>query len=338
LAESLQKVKTLTFYEGKKVLVTGGSGLIGSHLIEALLKEGAEVRTVIHSRPLQLKAEGIEVLKGDLTHMEDCIRAVENVEYVLHLAGVVGGVGMNSAHPALMYTPNILMNTHMLEAARQANVDRYLFTSSACIYPANISYFEEARGWDAPPERTNASYGWVKRMGEFQAQAYVEEYGMKIAIVRPTNAYGPHDNFDLETSHVIPALIRKAVERQDPFVIWASGEASRDFIYARDIARGMAMALERYPVPDPINLATGRSIKIKDLAYLILKISGYENARVIFDRTKPLGQLERTVSIAKAKEKIGFVAKIGLEEGLNETIEWYRSISSRYKDRSEYHY
>jgi len=313
----------LTFYEGKKVLVTGGSGLVGSNLIEVLLKEAADVRTVTRSRPLQLQAEGVEVLKGDLTRMEDCTRAVENVEYVFHLAGVVGGVGKNAAHPALMYTPNILMNTQMLEAAWRADVDRYLFTSSACIYPGNISYFEEERGWDAPPERTNASYGWVKRMGEFQAQAYAEEYGMKIAIVRPTNAYGPFDNFDLETSHVIPALIRKAAERQDPFVIWGNGESSRDFIHARDIARGMVMALERYPVPDPINLATGRSIKMKDLAHLILKISGYENARVVFDGTKPLGQLERRVSTAKAEEKIGFVAKIGLEEGLEETIEWY---------------
>lgn len=323
MAESLQKVEILTFYEGKKVLVTGGSGLIGSHLIEALLRDGADMRTVIHSRPPQVQTEGVEILKGDLTHMEDCIKAVKNIEYVFHLAGVVGGVGMNAAHPALMYTPNILMNTQMLEAARQADVDRYLFTSSACIYPGNISYFEEERGWDAPPERTNASYGWVKRMGELQAQAYAEEYGVKVAIVRPTNAYGPRDNFDLEASHVIPALIRKAVERHDPFVIWANGEATRDFIHARDIARGMMLALERYPFPDAVNLATGRSVKIKDLASKILSISGYENARVVFDDARPLGQVERRVSTAKAKEKIGFVAKIDLEEGLRETIEWY---------------
>jgi len=162
-------------------------------------------------------------------------------------------------------------------------------------------------------------------MGELQAQAYFEEYGMKIAIVRPTNAYGPRDNFDLETSHVIPALIRKAVERWDPFVVWGTGESTRDFIHARDIARGMLLALERYAVADPVNLATGRSIKIKDLARLILKLSGYEDARVVFDEKYPTGQLVRRVSTAKAREKIGFVAQISHEEGLKETIDWYRA-------------
>jgi len=312
-------------YKNKKILVTGGTGLIGSHLIELLLKRGASVRTVMHSRPAPIELSDVEVVRGDLTVWDTCVKAVKDMDYVFHLAAFVGGVGRNIAHPAGMFTPNILMNTQMLEAARLEGVERYLYTSSACIYPGNIKFFVEEKGWDAPPERSNASYGWVKRMGELQAQAYFEEYGMKIAIVRPTNAYGPRDNFDLETSHVIPALIRKAVERYDPYVIWSTGESTRDFIHAEDIARGMLLALEKYAVADPVNLATGKSIKTKDLAYLILKLTGYESARVVFDQNRPIGQIERRVSIAKAKKKIGFTAQISLEEGLRETIEWYRT-------------
>lgn len=311
--------------KGKKVLVTGGTGLIGSHLVELLLERGANVRTVVHSRSLPIKLENVEIVRGDLTKWNACVKAVKDVEYVFHLAAFVGGVGRNVAHPAGMFTPNMLMNTQMLEAARLENVERYLYTSSACIYPGDLEYFVEDKGWEGPPAQSNASYGWVKRMGEFQAQAYSEEFDMKIAIVRPTNAYGPRDNFDLETSHVIPALIRKAVERQDPFVIWGTGESTRDLIHAKEISRGMLLALEKYAVADPVNLATGRSIKIKDLARWILKLSGYENARIIFDKTSPTGQLVRRVSTAKAKEKIGFVAQISLEEGLKETISWYKT-------------
>lgn len=312
-------------YEGKKVLVTGGTGLIGSHLVQLLIERGASVRTVVHSRTPPIKLENVEILKGDLTRRNACLKAVKGAEYVFHLAAFVGGVGRNVAHPAGMFTPNVLMNTQMLESARLENVERYLYTSSACIYPGNLEYFVEDRGWDAPPAQSNASYGWVKRIGEFQAQAYSEEYGMKTAIVRPTNAYGPRDNFDLKTSHVIPALIRKAVEKQDPFVIWGSGESTRDLIHAKDIARGMLLALEKYAVADPVNLATGRSVKIKDLAHLILKLCGYENAKVVFDKNSPTGQLVRRVSTAKANEKIGFVAQISLEEGLKETINWYKA-------------
>jgi len=312
-------------YKDKKVLVTGGTGLIGSHLVELLLERGAIVRTVVHSRNLPIKLENVETVQGNLTRWNDCRKAVKGVEYVFHLAAFVGGVGRNVAHPAGMFTPNILMNTHMLEAARLEDVERYLYTSSACIYPGNLEYFVEEKGWNGPPAESNASYGWVKRMGELQAQAYSQEYGMKIAIVRPTNAYGPRDNFDLKTSHVIPALIRKAVERQDPFVIWGTGEATRDFIHAKDIARGMLLALEKYAVADPINLTTGKSIKIKDLAHLILKLCEYENARIILDESNPTGQPVRRVSTVKAKEKIGFVAQISLEEGLKETISWYKA-------------
>jgi len=314
----------MSFYNGKRVLVTGGSGLIGSHLIEELLSHNAQVRAVVHNRSLRRFWDRIESVRGDLTKLEDCVEAIGDAEHVFHLAAFVGGVGRNKAHPAGMYTPNMLMQTNMLEAARLKDVEHYLYTSSVCLYPGHISLMSEDKAWEGPPEATNASYGWVKRMGELQCQAYAEEYGMKIAVVRPTNAYGPYDNFDLEASHVIPALVRKAVEKQDPYFIWGTGEVSRDFIHARDISKGMMLALEKYDVADPLNLGTGREIKIKDLAHLILKLSGYKNAKVVFDKARPLGQLGRRVDTRKAREKIGFEAQITLEEGLKETINWYR--------------
>jgi GDP-L-fucose synthase len=186
----------------------------------------------------------------------------------------------------------------------------------------------EDKAWDGLPDETNASYGWVKRMGELQCQAYMKEYGMKIAVVRPTNAYGPHDNFDLESSHVIPALVRKAVEKQDPFVVWGTGEASRDFIHARDISKGMMLALEKSDNADPLNLGTGREIKIKELVDLILKLSGYEKAKVVLDKTRPVGQQGRRVDTRKAREKIGFEAEVTLEKGLKETIDWYKRLGT----------
>lgn len=313
-------------YKDKNVLVTGGTGLIGSHLIELLIRQGANVRTVVHFRPLAKELiDKVEVVYGDLTKWESCVEAIKGMDYVFHAAAFVGGVGRYSAHPAGMFTPNILMNTQLLEAARLGSVERYLYTSSVSIYPENLSFFVEDKGWDGPPERTSASYGWMKRVGELQAQAYFEEYGMKIAVVRPTNAYGPRDNFDLKSSHVVAALIRKAVERQKPFAIWGTAEPTRDFIHARDIARGMLLALEKNPFANPMNLATGKSVKIIDLVHMILKLSGYEDAKILLDTNKPIGSRKRRISIAKAREKIGFVAQIPLEEGLKETINWYKS-------------
>lgn len=320
----------MAFWEGKKVLVTGGTGLIGSHLVEMLVDNGACVRVVSHSRDpaksLASYSDKIEVIRGDLTKWNSCRRAADGMEIVFHLAAVVGGVGYNVAHPAGAYTPNVLMNTLMLEAARVEDVERYLFTSSACVYPRECKIpISENEAWKTPPEPTNANYGWTKLMGELQAQAYAEEYGMKIAIVRPFNAYGPRDNFDPKTSHVIPALIRKAVERQDPFQVWGSGEPSRDFTYVTDVAKGMILATEKYAVADPINISTGREIKIKDLANLILKLAGHHPSDILFQREKPLGQPRRMADTTKAKKAIGFKATVSLEEGLKKTIDWYRA-------------
>lgn len=310
---------SMSLYKDKKVLVTGGTGLVGHFLVDLLIAEGAEVRVAVNKKPAPKNTEAVH---GDLTKMESCVKAVNNIDFVFHLAQVTGGVAKNQAHPAEMFTPNLLMNTHMLEAARLENVERYLFPSSICIY-SDMDVFTEDRGWDARPHVTNEAYGWEKRMGELQAQLYHKDYGMKIAIVRPTNTYGPYDNFDLETSHVIPAIIRKVAEKQDPLTVWGNSDITRDFIYSKDVAFGHLLALERHPVADPLNLATGRSVSIRELVTMILDISRYRPSKTIFDNSKPVGQCKRVVANQKAWDKIGFRAKVTLEMGLKDTIKWF---------------
>jgi GDP-L-fucose synthase len=314
----------LSLFKDRKVLVTGGTGLVGHFLVDILIAEEAKVRVAVNKKPAP---KNVEAVHGDLTKMESCIEAVKGIDFVFHLAQVTGGVAKNQAHPAEMFTPNLLMNTQMLEAARLENVERYLFPSSICIY-SDMDIFTEERGWDARPHVTNEAYGWAKRMGELQAQLYHKDYGMKIAIVRPTNTYGPYDNFDIETSHVIPAIIRKAAEKQDPLTLWGNSEVTRDFIYSKDVASGHLLALERYPVADPLNLATGRSVSIRELAAMILELSEHHPSKIVFDKSKPVGQFKRAVANQKALDKIGFRAKVTLEEGLEETIRWYKKSYS----------
>jgi GDP-L-fucose synthase len=318
----------VTFFAGKNVVVTGGTGFIGSHLVETLCKEGAHVRVVAHSRP-PLKAwatlKEIEIVWHDLTIWEECKKAVEGADIVFHLAASAGGIGQLAALPATTYTKNMLMNTQMLEAARTEDVEKYLFVSSVQVYPAHYKLpISESEAWKGIPEATGAAYGWVKLMGELQAQLYAKEYGMKIATVRPFNVYGPRDNFDLRTARVIPATIRKALERHDPFHVWGSGEPTRDFIYVADVVKGMLLAVEKYAVADPVNLGTGKEVKIKDLVTTILRLAGHNPSRIIFDKEKPTGRARVVTDIRKAKKVMGFEAKISLEEGLKETINWYR--------------
>ena len=313
-------------FEGETVLVTGGSGLIGSHIIRLLLKRGANVRTVIHERPLPLDLEGkIEVIQGDLQEPETCRQAVKNVKHVFHCAAFVGGVKQNVEHPATMITRNLLINSNVIEYACQAGVERYAFMSCSCVYPDIEGELSEDMAWTAPPPPGAIHFGWSKRIGELQAQAYHEEYGLKVAIVRPGNSYGPGDLYDEYRSHVIPALIMKAVGRQKPFKIWGSGTSKRDFIYAEDVAEGTIMALERYAVADPINLSTGKPVSINELAQLILRLSGYEDAEVVHEHPELTGSKSKVLSPKKAVEKLGFHPKTSLEEGLKKTIQAYKA-------------
>jgi GDP-L-fucose synthase len=312
-------------YSDKNILVTGGTGMIGSHLVELLLEKNANVRIVAHEReiPPELEDKGLDVVSGDLTEKKFVEESVKDMDYVFHLAAYTGGLGRTSTHPASTLTPNLIMDGNVLECAKNEGIERFLYASCTCVYPNDEKTLEEEDAWKGNPPEVHASYSWSKRMGERQAIAYHKEYGMNIAIVRPSNSYGPRDSDDLETAHALGSLIMKAINKMDPFVIWGDGNPIREYIYARDAAKGMLLAMENYCVGDPINLASGEFVSISELARKILKLTNI-SPEIKFDKEKPSGQKRRVLSNKKAKEKIGFVAETSLDTGIEETIKWYK--------------
>ena len=249
-------------YKNKQVLVTGGTGMIGIQLVRLLLDQGANVR-VASLDPLPSNNNDIEFIRGNLVDWEFCQKITSNMDYVFQLAGIKGSVGIGTMKAASFFVPHILMNTMMMEAARKADVQRYLYTSSVGVYhPASL--FVEDEAWDGPPHHTDRFAGWAKRMGELQAEAYKTEYGWdQIAIVRPSNVYGPKDNFDPQTAMVIPALINRVAAGENPLVVWGDGSAIRDFIYSKDVAEGMLLAMEHGANCTPINLGSGEGVSIR---------------------------------------------------------------------------
>lgn len=326
----------MEFWNGKKVLVTGGAGFIGSYVVEQLVKKGADISVTIidnlqsgELRNLEKVIDKIRFVKADLRNMKECLKICKGKEIVINLAARVGGIEYNRFHPATMFRDNMLININVLEAACQVNVERFLIVSSACVYPRNCTIpTPEEEGFKDSPEPTNDGYGWAKRMAEFMASAYHREFGMKIAIARPYNCYGPRDHFDPKTSHVIPALIRRVFDNENPLIVWGDGEQSRAFLYVEDLARGLIEVTEKYAECDAVNIGTDEEIKIRDLVKLILELSD-KNPKVYFDSTKPSGHPRRNCNNRKAREKIRFEAKISLREGLKRTIEWYRNEFKR---------
>jgi len=311
------------FYSGKAVLVTGGLGFLASHVIEALIKEGASVRTVgLRPRPAEYPFD-VEYVQADLRARDACARALRGMAHVFHLAAVGWGLHENMRRQPELLTENLLLNTTLLDAAHRAGVERYLYTSSSAVYPGGLQELEEDASWDDPPHPSEECFGWAKRMGEIQARAYHKHYGLPVAIVRPANPYGPRDNVDPQKSHVIPALIRRVVEREQPFVVWGSGRVVRSFVHARDVARGMLLALERYAVDEPVNLASSETTSIADLVRLVLELSGYVDADLRFDTSKPDGHPRKVPSVRRAAEHLGLTDYVPLREGLAETIAWY---------------
>jgi len=312
------------FYEGKVVLVTGGTGFIGTNIVEQLLKSGAKIRVPIHKRPLNIKDKRIETVKADLTKVEDCLAAVKGVDYVFHAGGGAIGAAVTAGNPMSAIALNMITTIQTLQAAWIGGVERFLLLSSHTTYP-NANYpIKEEEMWSGPTDPSYFGYGWMRRYLERLAEFAVSKSKMKIAIVRPTAAYGRWDNFDPATSHVIPALIRRAVEKEDPFVVWGTGEEVRDFIHASDIARGSLLALEKHAICDPINLGYGKAVKIKEIVTMVLKAAGHEKARVEFDTSKPTTIPFRMVDTSKAKKVLGFEPQVSLEDGLKDTVEWYR--------------
>ncbi len=297
-------------------------------MVQLLTREGASLRVTDNLENSSTANFGsildhMEFLELDLTELESCKKAVKGIQLVLNLAAKVGGVGYNLQHPGQMLTDNLLLNTMVLEAARQADVERFLCVSSACVYPRYCTMpIPETEGFRDLPEATNLGYGWAKRTAEMQAQLYAQEYGLKVAIVRPYNTYGPRDHFELERAHVIPALIKKVLDNQDPVVVWGDGEQTRAFVYVEDLVTGMLLATEKYPEADPLNIGTEEETSVRDLVKLICEISG-RNPKIVFDASKPAGQPRRNADTSKAMRLIGYRPRVTLKEGLSSTIDWY---------------
>ncbi len=307
-------------YKNKNVLVTGGTGLIGRQLVELLLQAGARVRVASLDDKSRCP-EGAEFIKGNLMYLDFCQKIVKGMDYVFHLAGVKGSPAMTSKKPASFFVPIISFNTNMMEAARQAGVERYLYTSSVGVYsPAEVFYEDDV--WKTFPSENDKFAGWAKRMGELQAEAYKIEYGWdKVAIVRPANVYGPYDNFDPNTAMVIPTLIKRAVDGENPLVVWGDGSPIRDFIHARDVARGMMLALENI-TGQPINLGSGVGVTIKRIVEIIIDNMEVK-PEVVWDTSKPSGDKKRLMDMSRARA-IGFQPIISIEEGIREVMDWYR--------------
>lgn len=320
------------FYTNKKVLVTGGSGFIGSHVVEMLVNRGAKVRvsttnglTDRGKHNLSTVLDHIEVMDADLRDVEQAKKATAGQDLIINAAAKVAGMPYNKAHPASMFRENMLIGMNVIEAARQTGCERFLVVSSACVYRRDcLIPTPETEGFVDQPEDTNRGYGWSKRMAEFLGQAYHDEYGMTVAIARPYNCYGPRDEFDPEHSHVIPGIIKRFFDGENPFKIWGNGEQSRSFLYVKDFARGLLEVLEKYPEADPLNIGANEETRIKDLVYMIREIAGKTDVPVELDLTKPIGQPRRHCDVTKAEEKIGWKPEYTLHQGLEETIAWYK--------------
>ena len=296
-----------------KVLVTGGGGFLGSHVVERLERGGHEV--VVPRRRTY-----------DLTRWDDAERLFEETrpQRVFHLAGEVGGIGANRASPGRFWYANLMMGAHVLELSRVYAVEKLVVAGTVCAYPKFTPVpFREHDLWNGYPEETNAPYGVAKKSVLVGAQAYREQYGLNTVFVLPANLYGPRDNFDLETSHTIPALIRKMSESSEQVVLWGDGSPTREFLYVDDCAEGLVLASERYDDPDPVNLGTGVETSIRELAELVAELTGFEG-EIVWDETMPNGQPRRSLDSSRARELFGFEARTPLRDGLERTIAWYR--------------
>lgn len=319
------------FYDDKVVLVTGGSGFIGTNLVEELLKQGARVRVTVHNRPMNIIDKRIETVPADLYRIEDCLKAVKGVDYVCHAGGGAIGAAVTAGNPMSAIAANMITTIQVIQAAWMQGVERFLLLSSHTTYP-NAEYpIKEEEMWDGPTDPSYFGYGWMRRYLERLAEFVITRSDMKIALVRPTAAYGRWDNFNPATSHVIPALIRRALEKENPFVVWGSGDVVRDFIHASDLARGGLLALEKYATCDPVNIGCGKAVTIGEIVDMILGVTGHEKARVEYDTSKPMTIPFRMVDTTKAKKVLGFEPRVSLEEGLRDTAEWYKKVGAKIK-------
>jgi GDP-L-fucose synthase len=313
------------FWQGKRVIVTGGAGFLGSFVTEQLAKRGAQDIFIPRIESYNLiERDGVDAMYAD------ALRDVKPQDVVLiHLAANVGGIGANREHPAEFFYDNIMMGVQLMHQAYKRNVGKFVAIGTVCAYPKYTPVpFKEDDLWNGYPEETNAPYGLAKKMMLVQAQAYREQYGFNAVFLLPVNLYGPRDNFNLQTSHVIPALIRKALGARDrgdkELQVWGDGSPTREFLYVEDAAAGIIAAAEKYNRPDPVNLGSGYEISIKDLAELIVKLTGF-GGRLAWQTDKPNGQPRRGLDVSRARDYFGWEAKVTFEEGIRRTIEWYET-------------
>jgi GDP-L-fucose synthase len=302
-----------------KALVTGGGGFLGSHLVERLERDGHEVFAARRR-------------DYDLTRPDDAARLFDDArpEVAFHLAAEVGGIGANRANPGRYWYANLQMGVNVLEQARLHELRKLVLVGTVCAYPKLTPVpFHETDLWNGYPEETNAPYGIAKKTLLVGAQAYREQYGLDSIFLLPTNLYGPRDNFDLETSHVIPALIRKMLESPDEIVLWGDGSPTREYLFVEDAAEGLALAADRYDGPEPVNLGTGVETSIRETAELVADIVGFEG-RITWDTSMPNGQPRRSLDASRAEELFGFRARTPLREGLERTIAWYKASALSY--------
>jgi len=306
------------FWEGKQVLITGGAGFLGSAIQEQLFLRGVSKEQLTIPRSKEI----------DLRTWEKCQQVVKDKDIVIHLAAKVGGIGFNQKYPAELFFDNAIMGIQIIEAARREEVEKCVILGTVCAYPKFTPVpFREENLWNGYPEETNAPYGLAKKMLLVQSQAYRQQYGFNSIYLLPVNLYGPRDNFNPESSHVIPALIRKFTEAvrdgEDIVEVWGTGSASREFLYVDDAARAIVLAAEKYNKSDPVNIGAGNEISIKKLVEIIANYTGFKG-KIHWDTSKPDGQPRRGLDVSRAESEFGFRASTSFEDGLKRTIEWYQ--------------
>jgi len=312
-----------SYWENRRIVVTGGNGFLGSYVLAGLNQRGAQHVFVA------------DIDRYDLTRVTDIKKMYDDLhpDVVIHLAAVVGGIGANREHPGEFFYKNLIMGVELIEEARKRSLEKFVAIGTICAYPKFTPVpFKEDDLWIGYPEETNAPYGLAKKMLLVQSQAYREEYGFNSIFLLPVNLYGPRDNFDPRSSHVIPALIKKCVDAinagENQIVVWGTGTPTREFIYAEDAAEGILLATEHFNESEPVNIGAGFEISIKDLVHKIADLTGFKG-EIIWDETKPDGQPRRGLDTTRAYEKFGFKARMTFDEGLKNTIDWYRKHISQ---------